>query len=221
MIEVVRTSEFDKDYNYEKHLERNARICYDSGEKETDKSHIAMIKSLIKNRHLSILEHRSVSFKISGISRACSHQLVRHRLAVYSQKSQRYVNEKQFEFVTPDTISKNDEAVSIYNSLMNNIQETYNKLISLGIDKEDSRFVLPNACTTTIGMTCNLREWLHIIDERVSIKAQWEIREVFINIWKLLYEQYPTVFGAEYFSNWGKEYLYKEEIFSNRILDII
>ncbi|MCX7820344.1 MAG: FAD-dependent thymidylate synthase [Brevinematales bacterium] len=201
----------------EKHIEYCARTCYNSLDKMTADSHKIFLANLIKNGHLSVLEHSFASFLIDEISRACSHQLVRQRLASFSQRSQRYVNEKDFSFVIPPEIEANTIAKQIYLKTIEDIQISYAKLVDMGIKKEDARFLLPNASHTTITMTANFREWLHIIDLRVSKHAQWEIRDLFINIWKLLFNKAPTVFSEIYFLNWSKDYEYKKEIFETKI----
>ncbi|MGC8765429.1 MAG: FAD-dependent thymidylate synthase [Brevinematia bacterium] len=203
--------------NCEKHIEYCARICYDSTERITEDSRITFIANLIKNGHLSVLEHAGASFLIEEISRACSHQLVRQRLATFSQRSQRYINESNFSYVIPEDIEKNSEAKKIFQNVISEITKGYKKLIELGIKKEDARFLLPNAAHTTLTMTANFREWLHIIDLRVSRHAQWEIRDLLIEIWKLLYKNAPHVFSDVYFLNWSKDYDYKKEIFEKEI----
>ncbi len=212
-VELISITE-----NSEKHIEFCARVCYNSNEKITEDSHKVFISNLIKNGHLSVLEHAYASFLIDEISRACSHQLVRQRLATFSQRSQRYVNERGFSYVIPEDIERNSEAMEIFNKVINEIRNGYDKLIELGIKKEDARFLLPNASCTTLTMTANFREWLHIIDLRVSKHAQWEIRELLIKIWKILYKSAPTVFSDTYFFNWSKDYDYKKEVFEKEIL---
>lgn len=152
-----------------------ASICYDS--RPTNK--MAMVKHLYLNGHHSTFEHVYFTFKISGISRACSHQLVRHRLAAFTQRSQRYCEENGFEYVEPDSI-KNDKTLDTeYKTMMRYINETYCDWIHLkDVKKEDARFVLPNACETELYMSCNLRELIHIANERLCARAQWEIREL-------------------------------------------
>jgi thymidylate synthase (FAD) len=201
----------------EKLIEYCARICYDSCERITENSYGVFIKNIIKNGHFSVLEHASATFYIDEISRACSHQLVRQRLATYSQKSQRYVNESNFTFTIPQSIQENQNALDVYIQTMETISKNYKKLLDLGITKEDARFILPNATHTTLTMTANFREWLHIIDLRVSRHAQWEIRELLIEIWKILFKNAPEVFGETYFENWSKDFEYKKEIFENYI----
>lgn len=178
----------------EKVIEKAGRIAHQSLDKETPDSHIKFIRMLIKLGHTSVLEHAVASFKISGVSRSLTHQLVRHRIASYTQKSQRYVDESNFDYVIPDTIKKNEFALNLYKDFMDSCKETYKKLKELGIPKEDARFILPNATKTEIVLTANLREFRHMISLRGSKEAQWEIRRLFIEILKILKEKAPTVF---------------------------
>ncbi|MGL4367360.1 MAG: FAD-dependent thymidylate synthase [Brevinemataceae bacterium] len=201
----------------EKICESSARECYDSHDKMTEISRERMLPALLKAGHLSIFEHGAASFRISGISRALSHQLVRHRLSSFSQRSQRYVNEAEFEYVVPPAVSENAEAESIYRQTMEYLCNQYSKLIELGIKKEDARFLLPNASETKLVMTANFRQWLHVIDMRVSRGAQWEIRELLTTIWKELYKHAPNVFSDQYFEFWSKDPEFKKQIFETRI----
>ena len=136
------------------------------------------LKHALGSGHESVLEHVSFTFKISGISRACSHQLVRHRLASYSQQSQRYVPEHSFEYLTPKTVIKNSYANEQYTWAMKVIQKVYDDLIGHGVPKEDARYVLPNACTTSLVVTMNARELRHFFGLRCCNRAQWEIRDM-------------------------------------------
>jgi len=138
--------------------------------------------------HHSVFEFVEFHFRISGISRACSHQLVRHRIASYIQKSQRFVDEAHFERVTPDSIANDPEALHIYESLMHKIKEAYKELIELNIPKEDARYVLPNACTTTIQVKFNLRSLMNFMHVRLCGKAQWELRALAEEMRKLVPE---------------------------------
>ena len=140
-----------------------------------------LVKKVLDSGHQSIAETVVFTFSIEGVSRSLTHQLVRHRLACYSQQSQRYVNfkDKTFEYVTPDTIKKNVGAEVIYNEFMSKCKEYYDKLIDIGIPAEDARYVLPNAACTNINMTVNLRELIHICNLRLCTRAQKEIRELF------------------------------------------
>lgn len=201
----------------EKLIEYCARISYDSVGKISPDSHKAFLGVLLKNGHLSVFEHAAATFYIDGISRACSHQLVRQRLASYTQKSQRYVNETDFSYVIPPSVKGNPEALELFEETMVRIREGYQVLVDLGVLKEDARFLLPNAADTTITMTANFREWLHVIDLRVSRHAQWEIRDMCVLIWKELYRTAPEVFSLTYFQHWSKDLEYKKEIFEKEI----
>jgi thymidylate synthase (FAD) len=152
------------------------------------------IRMLIKRGHLSVLEHAYATFRISGVSRAFTHQLVRHRLCSFTQQSQRYVDESSFSYVEPESVSGNSEAHVVFTECMENTRKTYKQLQQLGIKNEDARFVLPNAIESQIVVTANLREWRHIIELRGDSEAQWEIRQVAIRILRMLKECVPAVF---------------------------
>ena len=142
-------------------------------------SNYKMLEFIKKHKtHESPLEHCNFTFAIEGVSRALSHQLVRHRLASFSQQSQRYVDGEYFDYVTPESIDNNEEAKFYYGVCRNFIAETYRRLTALGIPKEDARYILPNATTTNIIMTMNVRELIHFLQERLCIHAQSEIREL-------------------------------------------
>lgn len=181
--------------NAEKIIEQAGRTCYLSFEKEKPGSEKQFIQNLIKNGHLSVLEHASATFRIKGCSRSFTHQLVRHRLASYSQQSQRFVDEKSFRYVEPPSIATHPEAHEIYKSFMEHVREVYQKLRKLNIPKEDARFVLPNATESEIVMTANFRELRHIINTRGQIAAQWEIRSMVIQLVQILQQHAPAVFG--------------------------
>ncbi len=152
------------------------------------------IKMLIRSGHLSVLEHAYASFRIQGGSRSFTHQLVRHRMASFTQQSQRYVNEKNFQYVVPPSIEKNPEALRIYRDFMEEARRVYALLREIRIKKEDARFVLPNAVFSEIVITANFREWRHIIELRGSKAAQWEIRKMAVEVLKILKEKAPSVF---------------------------
>ena len=184
------------------------KLCYSSSDigslKDglTDDKIKNYVKMLVSIGHESVMEHVSFTFGIEGISRACSHQLVRHRIASYSQKSQRYVNESGFEFITPPAIHKVPEAEAEYMKMISEITESYNKISDLltdhhksnfineGLDEktalskarkmanEDARFILPNACETKIVVTMNVRSLFNFFRHRCCNRAQWEIRNV-------------------------------------------
>lgn len=184
----------------EKLIATAAKLCYSSSSVDdlqnglTEEKIKKFLDMLMELGHESPLEHVSFTFAIEGISRACSLQLVRHRIASYSQKSQRYVSETQFDYVIPETIKNNPVARDLYKTLMINIQLDYDAIrdalikdfISQGISKkdaekianEDARMVLPNACETSIIVTMNIRSLFNFFKHRCCNRAQWEIREM-------------------------------------------
>lgn len=151
-----------------------ASICYDSDPKNP----LGLVKHLYRNGHHSVFEHIYFTFKIEGISRACSHQLVRHRHCSFTQRSQRYCSEDGFKTVTPYSISNNDKSYGDYMEELWDIGRIYRFLQDDDIPNEDARYILPNACETELYLSCNLRELIHICNERLCKKAQWEIRDL-------------------------------------------
>ena len=159
-----------------------ARLCYSQAgaeellerlsEEEVDR----LLSRLEESGHLSPFEHVSFTFSIEGVSRALSHQLVRHRIASYSQQSQRYVSQKQLGFVTPPSVK--GEALEIFKGQMEALQEAYNKLVALGVPKEDARYLLPNATETKLVATFNCRSLYNFFELRCCQRAQWEIRQL-------------------------------------------
>ena len=146
-----------------------------------------LVGGLVSSGHLSALEHASFTFAIDGISRACSHQLVRHRLASYSQQSQRYVRfGSEEDFVIPPSIAGSSEAREVFYQAMKDARDAYERLVSLGLAEgheraavlEDARFVLPNAAETKIVVTMNARELRHFFSLRCCRRAQWEINRL-------------------------------------------
>ena len=154
-------------------ISKIASICYDSNPKNP----LGLVKHLYKNGHHSVFEHIYFTFKIEGISRACSHQLVRHRMCSFTQRSQRYCSEDGFGYVTPPSVF-NNSAVGSYDYSMFELEENYNELQRIGIPNEDARYLLPNACETSLYLSCNLRELIHMANERLCVRAQWEIRDL-------------------------------------------
>ena len=154
-----------------------------------------LINHVISSGHHSTLEHVSFTFLISGVSRALSHQLVRHRIGVsFSQQSQRYCKfDIGFEFVTPFTIAKNTECAEKYLEVMNYLNNAYQMLIESGIPAEDARMVLPNACTTNLTVSINLRALIHLCQERMCTNAQYEIRTMVKQMAKLITDKIPEL----------------------------
>jgi thymidylate synthase (FAD) len=143
--------------------------------------------------HESPFEHAYASFRVEEVSRAMTHQLVRHRLLAVSQKSQRYVSENNFAWVVPPSVT--GAKVEDFNRDMDVIRGMYTKWVAAGLKKEDARFVLPNACTTEMIVSGNFREWRHVFKVRCHRRAQWEIREACLIMLKELHRQAPNVFA--------------------------
>jgi thymidylate synthase (FAD) len=156
---------------------------------------MARIHGCIESGHHSVLEHASYAFGIQGISRACSHQLVRARLASYSQQSQRYcASDRYFDKVCPPSIHAKGLADEIFDLAMNYAGMAYEKLLELGIPAEDARFVLPNAAETNIIVTMNARELRHFFSLRCCVHAQWEIRDMTNRMKDLCKAKHPVIF---------------------------
>lgn len=164
-------------------IEQAACNCYDS---EPCGGRIA--KGCYSSGHLAVFEFTNFTFHISGVSRALLAQLTRHRMAGFAVRSQRYCSEGQALCVFPPSILKNSEALAVYSDSLTNMWDTYRQLQDLGIPNEDARYILPNACETTLEFTCNGRELIHIMNERLCARAQWEIRQLFTLIKKALQE---------------------------------
>jgi len=129
------------------------------------------------------------------VSRAMTHQLVRHRIASYTQQSQRYVTYNTLEkYVTPASIADKAEAKELFEETLERISKTYNNLLKLGIPKEDARFILPNACKTNIIVTMNARELRHFFNLRCCVRAQWEIREAATEMLRQVKKVAPVLF---------------------------
>ena len=185
-------------------IEEAASNCYNSEATGDGK----IMKHCIKSGHTSVTEFCDFTFHIEGISRALSHQLVRHRMASYAQRSQRYCSEDGFDYVKPKTIKPGEPANVIYDNAMEYLANTYKILQELGIPNEDARMVLPNACETVIEVKMNLRALMNFMNERLCTCAQWEIRELALAMKKAIVEKYPEL--AEYLvpkcEKYGKEY---------------
>jgi len=203
-----------------------AKLCYSPTDIESLKEKIktkdqrTFVEKLVKIGHISPVEHASFTFAIEGISRACSHQLVRHRLASYSQQSQRYVSKfkaqnskfkvqgsklkvQTFDYIIPPSIKNDTKARKIFEKFMLEAQKTYDLLLKRLNEKgitgeaatQDARFVLPNATETKIMVTMNARELLHFFRQRCCYRAQWEIRQMAEEMLKLVKKVAPTIFA--------------------------
>lgn len=225
--------------NAEETIAMAAKLCYSPSEIEDLKNNLtpekieSFIKKLVEMGHESPLEHVTFTFGIEGISRACSHQLVRHRIASYSQQSQRYVDGESFDFVVPPSVKNSSIAHHIaddvyfttnevYDSAINHIKQAYieirddlfqqnlntflkennldsvdGKTANMLMKKacEDARYILPNACTTKIICTFNVRSLWNFFKLRLCNRAQWEIREVAEEMLKLCLKESPLLFS--------------------------
>lgn len=170
-------------------IEEAASYCYNS----TPTGDGKIMRHCIKSGHTSVTEFCDFTFHIEGVSRALSHQLVRHRLASYAQRSQRYCSEGSFSFITPKSIESNVSAHLKYMDLIEKINDTYELLQEFGIPNEDARMVLPNACETQIEVKMNLRALMNFMNERLCTCAQWEIRELALAMKKAIVEKYPEL----------------------------
>jgi len=192
--------------NYTKNPERivaqSARLCYSAlnidelHEYLSDESMLKLIKKIIKLRLYSVLEHAIFTFAVEGISRVTSHQLVRHRIASFSQQSQRYVKIKDegFPYVIPESITKDEKLTKIFTEAIKKLDKIYNLFLDHNIAAEDARYILPQAVETKIIITANARELLHIFKLRCCNRAQWEIRELAKSMLKEVKVIAPNIF---------------------------
>ena len=187
--------------NPERTVSLAARLCYSPvsiGELR-EKLEAADIEKFLDKimslGHHSVLEHVSFTFGIEGISRVTTHQLVRHRIASFSQQSQRYVSHKDnFASILPDTIAENSEASRIFEDMAATVHKAYAQLVEMGIPPEDARYILPNSTETKIIMTMNARELLHFFELRCCERAQWEIRRMSVEMLRLVRRIAPVIF---------------------------
>ncbi|MCD6317538.1 FAD-dependent thymidylate synthase [Candidatus Aerophobetes bacterium] len=173
-------------------------------EKKDDmKKQEEFIKKVVKSGHESPLEHVKFTFAIEGVSRALTHQLVRHRIASYSQQSQRYVKETNFDYIIPPSIEEDETLRDEFVKVMGKIQTSYNKILKKFKEKgivgekanQDVRFILPQAAETKIVVTMNCRELLHFFEQRCCARAQWEIRNLANKMLEICKEHLPAVFS--------------------------
>ena len=191
------------------HIEYCGRICYRSKDKITDDSAKRFVEKITKSGHHSVLEHFSIT-AIVICSRACSHQLVRHRIAAYSQESMRYCNygkDDSLKVICPPSIGlepgdyeegfKLPIQQEIWIRQIDTAYQEYLSELAEGVRPEDARYVLPNATKTELAVTFNVRQWKHFFKMRCDKHAQWEIRDIAISIQDNLKSHFPSVFGEE------------------------
>lgn len=203
-----------------------AKTCYSARpvervmENMDGESAASFIEMLSSIGHESPIEHATFTFAIEGVSRSLLAQITRHRIASFSVRSQRYVSEKKFDYVTPPQIADNEEALAVYDEIIEKEREAYNKITDILLNKklaafseeekadknrvaalrrsvgEDARYVLPNACCTQMVVTMNARELKNFFRQRCCSRAQWEIRELATQMLALAREAAPTLFAA-------------------------
>lgn len=197
-----------------KAIEEAASNCYDSVPDGSGK----IMKHCIRSGHTSVTEFCDFTFHVSGVSRALSHQLVRHRIASYAQRSQRYCSEDGFKYVTPKSIKDHQSAIVLYDKLMETIEFQYKLLQELGIPNEDARMILPNACETVIEVKMNLRTLMNFMNERLCTCAQWEIRQLAQEMRRLVLEVIPQLepYLVPKCERYGKEFGFCMETKSRR-----
>ncbi|HLB25602.1 MAG TPA: FAD-dependent thymidylate synthase [Nitrospirota bacterium] len=184
-----------------------AKLCYSPSDVEGLRDKIAakdqkgFVEKLVSIGHMSPIEHVSFTFGVEGVSRACTHQLVRHRVASYSQQSQRYVRETEFDYVMPPSI-RDAGLAGPFAKYMKQAQKAYDEMmaglagqgITGEVAQQDARFLLPNAAETKIILTMNARELLHFFRVRCCNRAQWEIREMATEMLRLVKKAAPVIF---------------------------
>lgn len=199
------------EYNIMKQLiERCGRTCYKSEDKITNESADKFIKMIINRKHKSVLEHVSIPVKII-CDRGVSHELVRHRLASYSQESTRYCNYNDNKFNNEITLIKplffkednTDKASMTWYKAMKECEDAYFDLLKNNMTPQDARSVLPNSLKTEINMTCNIREWHTVFDQRLKLDAHPQMIQVMITIVCKFIERFP-IFFEEYRENLNK-----------------
>lgn len=178
-----------------------AKLCYSSGsidktrEGLTPERVASLLRAVREAGHLSTYEHAAFVFGIEGVSRALTHQLVRHRIGCsYSQQSQRYVKMAGFDYVTPPSVAANPEARAAFESAMREAGRAYEALLGMGVHQEDARYVLPNACETRLVASFNGRSLLHFFELRCCERAQWEIRQLAYAMLDLVRGVAPVMF---------------------------
>jgi thymidylate synthase (FAD) len=199
VVELVALTKFLKSKAGlpEELIEYASRKCYRSMPQGGERA-MRYVMARVSEGHGSVIEHAHATFDISGISRACSHQLVRHRIASYSQESQRYVDMSDPDYVVPKMIINSDEDLALFEETIGECLAGYRVLRKSGIRKEDARFLLPNAIATTLVVTMNFRSLRHFFKVRCQKDAQWEIRELALEMLRQIYPHAPGTFKDLY-----------------------
>lgn len=178
-----------------------ARLCYaavgaaELMETMPEERVKSVLSTIMGSGHFSTLEHASYTFAVDGVSRALTHQLVRHRIASYNQQSQRYVKFADgLPVVKPESVAADQAASALFDETMEKAQEAYRALLDIGVPAEDARYLLPNAVESKIVITMNVRELLHFFSVRCCNRAQWEIRDMAHRMLALARPTAPFIF---------------------------
>jgi len=191
----MKVTLLDHTQNPENTIGKAAAICYDA--KTDPESNIKRAKHCVNKGHLSTLRFAYATFNISGISRVCSHQLVRIAIAGILQESQRYVELSHVQYVNPPSlVNMPMDLIRTWVQLQAEAEDVYKDCIANGMKKEDARYILPQGCTTQINLCLNFQGWQDVIANRTAKSAQWEIREVFEEIERQLHNIAPNIFGT-------------------------
>lgn len=183
-----------------RHLEKAGRVCYKSEDRISDVSAEKFIKNILERGHESVIEHVSLTVRVV-CDRGVSHEIVRHRIASYSQESTRYCNyftdkfSNELTLIKPCFWEKDSKEYSLWENAMAEIEKTYNQLIIMGAKPQEARSVLPNSLKTEIVMTMNLREWRHFLRLRTSMTAHPQMRQVALMIYHTFIEKFPALFS--------------------------
>ncbi len=198
-MEIIKPSfVFEDDVDGEeilKNLERYGRICYKSEHKITPDSAQKFVAMILKSGHESVIEHEKVTVRVI-FDRGVTHEIVRHRLASYSQESTRYCNYKSLgvQFIKPFFFADNKEKYQIWLNAMRACEEAYNALIDAKATPQEARSVLPNSLKTEIVITYNLREWRHFFRLRCSRRAHPQMREIAVPLLQEFQKRIPIIF---------------------------
>ncbi len=196
-VELIAYS-LPKEGNVDKLIAESGAISHAPHFRTLDEKKVRHLIELLRRLgHESVFEHACFTFRVEGISRVTSHQLVRHRLASYTQQSQRYVKLKNPKFIVPEEIM-NSEFRDEFLNLLQRASDLYRKMVESGIRKEDARFILPQGIETKIVITMNARELRHFFKLRCSKEAQWEIRTLAKEMLKKVYDVAPILFEDLY-----------------------
>lgn len=183
-----------------KKIELMGRVCYKSEGRITEESANQFIANIIKSGHESVIEHEKVSVRVV-CDRGVSHEIVRHRIASYSQESTRYCNYskdsfgKELTFIRPFYWSEKEESYKIWEETMRLIETNYLRLIACGASPQEARSILPNSLKTEIIVTMNMREWRHFFRERTSKRAHPQMREIAIPLCREFQRRFPVIFS--------------------------